>query len=661
MPDKKDEIILTNGSAITVKFADSLIPIFKEERGSDYIKFGLDDKYPAYLINLLDKSAKHGSIVKSKTTYIFGGGMKADQPNPASEIFIKRYNPLVKKSILDVEAFGMGYIQCIPTRDGKGWGFYHMSYERVRMNKDHSLFYYKKDWQDKREIRQEFNAFDPAIKRNSVLMFKEYSPGQPYYGLPGFVASCNYIESDIQVSKHTLTNAKGGFSATKFINFFNGEPNEAQKRSIDKRFTNDFTGAEGKKIIIGYNNPSTTAPTIDDLGASDLTKEDFSAVDNLISTNLYAGHQVTNPALFGIPPATSRSLGNDAGNELKMAFDMFKNTYVAGKKLQIESIINFLASAANIGTNISLIDVEPVGYEFTEATLLQVAPRSWLLEKLGIDPLKYPDAPVVAQAAKPAAPGDQPTAPGAPGQHEAVNENIKNLSAKQHQQLTRIIRQYSKGSITREVATVLLKTGLGLNDADINSMLPAAKFSTEEDCFMDDNDVALLFEAHGEPRDGYNSFERRLITAENFSAADSFATYSDLEDKINIIRKAKPAATAAQIAKELNISADVVSEYIGTSGGGIAGIVAKLPKFEIRYSYEKRADVEGADVLPTTRPFCKKMIALNRFYTRADIQNISQFLGYDVMRRAGGFWNNNGTIETHCRHEFFSQIVIKKL
>ena len=93
---------------------------------------------------------------------------------------------------------------------------------------------------------------------------------------------------------------------------------------------------------------------------------------------------------------------------------------------------------------------------------------------------------------------------------------------------------------------------------------------------------------------------------------------------------------------------------------GTGGIVKKLPKFEIRYSYEKRSDVEGADILPTTRPFCVKMLGMNKFYTRVDIQNISQLLGYDVMLRAGGFWNNDGTIEYHCRHEFFSQIVIKK-
>jgi len=54
------------------------------------------------------------------------------------------------------------------------------------------------------------------------------------------------------------------------------------------------------------------------------------------------------------------------------------------------------------------------------------------------------------------------------------------------------------------------------------------------------------------------------------------------------------------------------------------------------------------------------MIALDRLYTRTEIQNISQILGYDVFNRTGGYWNNDGTIEKHCRHEFRSNVVIRK-
>ena len=83
-------------------------------------------------------------------------------------------------------------------------------------------------------------------------------------------------------------------------------------------------------------------------------------------------------------------------------------------------------------------------------------------------------------------------------------------------------------------------------------------------------------------------------------------------------------------------------------------IIIPLPKFQTRYTYEWKKEVpenERDTVEHPSRPFCKKMLALNRFYTRQDIQKIAQFLGYDVMRRVGG---------DGCRHEWVSHIVQKK-
>lgn len=621
---------------ITLKFEDVEVPKFSERIGDKYLKFGDKDDYPDFLVSLLNKSAKHGSIVKNKVTYILGGGLKAVTEDATAEQFIAKYKKLSHKIVFDIEAFGMSYIECIPTRDGKGWSYYHLGYKRMRINNDASLFYYKKDkkvW-DSQEVCMP--AFNPTVKVRSCFMFAEYNPESDVYGLPGYLRCVNYILADVEVSKHTLSNAKTGFSPSKFINFFNGEPSEPVKRSIENRFKNKFGGSAGEKMIIGFNNVGTTAPTIQDLGASDLTKEDFNQVDQLISNNIYAGHEITNPALFGVPPS-NHSLGGSAGAELKMSYDIFKNTYVSNKKDQAEQIFNFLAKSAGIVSDLRLIDIEPVGYNFSEATLLQVAPKSWLLEQLGIDATKYPDA-----AVQPSAQGA-----GAPvGTETMVNDNIKNLTAKQHQQLTRIIRQFIKGQITKEVATILLKTGLGLSDEDINGILGVDNTNEQ---FGSDEDVAGLFAAHGEPADSFVRFDKQVAT---------FKENTDIQDRVATAIKESPTATPAEIAKKLKVDVKVVNDVInGTSGGSIIG---KKPKFEVRYSYEKRADVTGPEVLPTTRPFCKKLLTLNRLYTRADIQQISGYLGYDVMKRAGGFWNNNGTVEYHCRHEFYSQIVIRK-
>ncbi|MFN9980559.1 MAG: hypothetical protein ACK53Y_11615, partial [bacterium] len=114
------------------------------------------------------------------------------------------------------------------------------------------------------------------------------------------MGALNYIESDIEVSRHVLGNAQTGLSASKLITLPNGEPSPDEKRNIERRFTDRFSGSDGKKFILSFTTDPARKPIIEDLGASDITKEDFTRVDLIIQNNLFAGHQITSPSLFGI-------------------------------------------------------------------------------------------------------------------------------------------------------------------------------------------------------------------------------------------------------------------------------------------------------------------------------------------------------------------------
>ena len=61
---------------LVLKFADSKVPVFKETKNKDYIKYGEKDDYPDYLTYLFNKSSKHNAIVTGKVDYIFGGGFE---------------------------------------------------------------------------------------------------------------------------------------------------------------------------------------------------------------------------------------------------------------------------------------------------------------------------------------------------------------------------------------------------------------------------------------------------------------------------------------------------------------------------------------------------------------------------------------------------------
>ena len=55
-----------------ISFAESKIPIFKENKAKGYLTYGEDNRYPDMLIDLYNSSPKHGAIVSQKAAFISG-------------------------------------------------------------------------------------------------------------------------------------------------------------------------------------------------------------------------------------------------------------------------------------------------------------------------------------------------------------------------------------------------------------------------------------------------------------------------------------------------------------------------------------------------------------------------------------------------------------
>lgn len=661
----------TNDEMIEVgamEFADSRIPLMEKKRGVEFVPFGDRNDYPTYLLWLYNKSAKHNAIINGKCVYILGNGLMTE--SEAGKVFLQKANEkqswdqLMKLACLDIENFGGVYLQVIPKLAG-GFNIYHMSYDRIRANEDNTRFYYRKKWNNTWEQPEaEYPAFNPSNNKTSIFYFKEYRCGKNPYALPSWVAACNWVESDIEVSRHTLTNAKTGFSASKFINFYNGEPDEDKKRKITARFENAATGAEGKKVLIGFNNDPSKRPTIDDLGASDLTKEDFSAVDNLITNNIFSGHNITHPLLFGIQQ--EGKLGN--ASELKTAYEIFKNTYVTHKQKQVEEIVGYFSGVAGVDAEYKLKDVEPVGMELDPVQFKELLPKEWILEKFGIDSAKY----------------GIPTAVNNVMPEQMGNETLVKLSGRQQQNLMRIVRLFSQGKLTKGQASIQL-SAYGFTDDQINQYLGVdADPMTADEQFMEDSDefIADMFAEYGDDRENYTILKTEVYTGQDDDfkmTFEAFSEYTERELKIMELLKKQPDLSNEQIAEALGYEKNIVDDIIENliklnviaavvKGGkpirtiGVRLPEQTLPDLKVLYTYEKRAGVSGPELLKTSRPFCVKMVGLSksRMFSRQDIQKLSERLGYSVFKRAGGYWNNNGTIEFQCRHGWMKNVVIKK-
>jgi hypothetical protein len=666
----KDTLVKNDGDIIEIQshqFADSRIPLMEEKRGYDYIPFGDRNDYPNYLLWLYNKSAKHNAIINGKCVYIIGNGI--DTEDPLGKLFLQKanesqsWNQLMKLAALDIENFGGVYFQVIPKLSG-GYNYYHIAYERIRSNEHNSEFYYKKKW-EMNLIKPEkcYPKFRPGITETSIFYFKEYRCGKNVYALPSWVAACNWVESDIEVSRHTLTNAKTGFSASKFINFYNGEPNEEKKFKIQTRLENAATGAEGKKLLIAFNNSTTSKPTIDDLGQSDLTKEDFTTVDNLITNNMFSGHNITHPLLFGIQQ--EGKLGS--ATELKTAYEIFKNTYITHKQKQIEEIVGYFSGVAGVDADYYIKDVEPVGIELDPVQFKEMLPKAWVLEKLGIDPSKYETVETATTV-----------------NSNMSNDALVNISGRQQQNLMRIVRLFSQGKLTKGQASIQLQA-YGFTDDQIKQYLGIDDdLNTNDQSFSDDEFEVDLSE-FGEDRDLYTIVKSVEYNGEDddslsfaFAAIDE---YTEREQNVLELLKKQPDLSNVQIAEALKYEVKVIDDILESlvkqkaveaaivNGKSIRKVLERIPKkslpeIKVAYTYELRPGVDGPVILPNnrTRPFCKRMVEISqrRMFSIKDIQNMSAKLGYSVFKRGGGFWNNNGTIEYHCRHNWFKHIIILK-
>ena len=655
---------------VKVEFDQAQQPKFEEKRGKNYVEFGAKNNYSNYLIELFGESPKHGAIVKGKVNYIYGKGF-ADVPKVAN-VEGETWNQILKRSILDDELHGGFYLQIVYNLNKQIAGVYHIEFQKVRVSKDLKCFYVKDDWSKSefRESAREYKAFNPNDPTGAQILFvKQYNPKSDIYPLPSYFQGLNYIESDIQVSRHILGNAKKNFVATKLINFNNGLPGEEEQEEVERDLKNKFANPEGDRVVIAFNPSKENAVDIVDLGQTNLTKEDFTNVNNLIQQEIFSCHQVTSPMLFGIK--TEGQLGGRS--EIRDAYQIFQNTYVNERQQQHEVTFNKLMNLSGIVGEFEIVPVEPLSFEFSEAIMSANMTRNEIREKLGL----APDS-VAPQGGNVPPTGSEPIA--------AANDSIKNLSGRQYQNVMRIVRQFGSGKINKQQAALMLKSGFGFSDSDVNTFLGVDDDPLTEEAFADMQDDLLLSE-FGACGDDCNEFEvietHEAKNFEQFADAEIDtlkANVLDLISKNKLITPENLGTILNKSVAEINVTIEALKTegYLKIIGRDLSILNPKYKPQESVLTKPLRK-IAGGDKATTTevllrytyagprddknRPFCARMLQLaeTKLWSRSDIENISERLGYSVFDRRGGWFTQpNGVHRPYCRHRWQVKIVTRK-
>ena len=609
------------------------VPQFKEERSKDWIMYGVEapykNRYPDYLLDLFNSSAKHHAIVKGKTDYIVGNGIGVRDDGLNTEN-VARLNQLIKypngkedlntllyKMTLDLEIFGGFALEIIGNQTHeKIAAIYHADFCKYRKAKDLDGYYYAEDWKKSQPEVEYIDAFDPMkVGGKSLLYIKSYHPQSQAYPLPGYLGCVPYIEMDKEIANFHLNSIKNGFMGGTMINFFNGQPTEEEQYAIERKLYDKFAGSDNaNKLVLNFNDSKEQGAEIIALNGNDFDKR-FDVLNDTVQQEVFSGHRITDPQLFGI---------NQEGifasrNQLRDGYELFQNTYVNGRQQFLEEVLNGLAGVQGFEQRLYIKTTEPIGVGFSEATRASVLTTDEIRIELGYEALA-PEQKVVEQK----------------------------LAAQDFDVEMRLCSHFSQ-------------TGYDLDKWEVVGEGRSVRFDSQEQLEANESRV----KRYGFGSEAFDFAVLEILKKNPTATWESIAVQLE-----TTIEEVVISIQSLQAANYMTIGSDAVAgaaqRSVTITSQGESALATAEPlavTFKVAYRYVKSGEAAGSDILPTTRDFCVKMVNESkvRVWDSAQIQQVGMQEDRNVWLRRGGFWTRKGTNTTtpYCRH-VWEQVVIKE-
>jgi len=636
-----------------LNFEANVVPVFKEARGKDWILYGAEgeykNRYPDFLLELYRNSAKHHAIINSKRDYVCGRGWSVDTSGMTTiqkarmDQFVKHPNAyeslddILVKVAHDLELYGGYALEIIYDSIGeKVAATYHADFSKYRVSEDGSCYYYSDDWSKHNpevEKIETFNWKEPGGKQ--LLYVKSYQPNCQYYPLPSYLGAINYIDLDRKVSDYFNKGISNGFMAGTLLNFNSGIPTEEEQQEIERMVKAKFTGTDNaNSILLNFSDSRERSADIQQLNSNDFDKR-FDLLNKTIQQELYAGHQISDPALFGIKEEGIFS----SRNQLVDSFELFQNTYVNAHQQFIERTFNDLAALQGLEGRLTISDTAPISVQFSESTIVSVMTQDEIRERVGLPKLEEEQKVEIEASA-----------------HICCKASDSN------------------DDDDKEALAYLKETGSFDFDVVGDRRFNFENFETahirESECLkywfaeLGPIESAILDILVKEPSTPFLAIARSLqISNDRMMAAIQALNEANA---INIIIK--------EIAGSTQRVVDVTEE-----GKRIIKDVKPVEEeFGIGYVYDLRPENKANNeplLIARSRDFCIQLIEQSRpsnwesddvqeigagytgkVWTLEEIQRLTMQTGRNVWNRGGGWWGKS----IHCRHEWRQVLITKK-
>ena len=346
--DKKNKVNFTNIKRDTYKKVYG-----KEDKDQDYIKYGTNNLFPDYLIDLYNHSSIHASCVNSIVEAVKGEGLITeiesilDFANKKGET----WNDIYNKVALDNYLFGGFALEIIWSRDRSRIAeVYHIDFSYIRAKKKdyknycEGYFVYN-EWEkmytyngnvDLSEIPflPTYNPLTKVDEPKQIYVYQPYAPGKEYYPRPNYVAATKVIDLDQEVDNFHINNIKNGLTPSLSITTFTNASDD-ERQAIERMLKEQYAGTSnaGSLMYMDVDSPEN-APIITPIPTNGADAY-YVTLNDMVIQKILTSHRITSPALLGIKENVG--MGNNA-DELITAYRLFLNTIVLPEQQEILSV-----------------------------------------------------------------------------------------------------------------------------------------------------------------------------------------------------------------------------------------------------------------------------------------------------------------------------------
>lgn len=250
------------------------VPEYKEEkaRGKGYVNYGKDNLFPNYLWDLYGTVSSLQSIINGTSDFICGNQITCtaqgfeDVVNHRGETI----NDVVRKIAYDVMIFGGFAIQVIRNMEGGVGEIYALDFMKVRSDEKNEVFYYCDDWSKWGAKSLVYPKFGIGDQNPTSIFYYKGSITRGVYPTPVYGSALIACELEKAINEFHLNNINNGFASNLIINFNSGQPNDEQKKEIERNVIEKFSGYQNAgRFLISYNDSAENATTIERLNSDD--------------------------------------------------------------------------------------------------------------------------------------------------------------------------------------------------------------------------------------------------------------------------------------------------------------------------------------------------------------------------------------------------------